>query len=56
MTLGPRSSTSPAPVSSRGVSMRNSNSAIGRPQVVATVTGSSSARHMVPNPVASVRP
>ena len=36
--------------------MRSSKSAIGRPQVVATVTASSSARHIVPNPLASVSP
>ena len=36
--------------------MRNSKSANGRPQVVATVTASSSARHMVPIPLASVSP
>ena len=36
--------------------MRSSKSAIGRPQVVATVTASSSGRHIVPNPLASVNP
>ena len=42
--------------SERVRSMRSSKSAIGRPQVVATVTASSSGRHMVPKPVAPVSP
>ena len=51
MTLGPRSRTSP--LSSLILS---SKSAIARPHVVATVTASSSDRHIVPKPLASVSP
>ncbi|CFS18783.1 Uncharacterised protein [Mycobacterium tuberculosis] len=50
MTFGPRSNTSPSSA------MRNSKSANGRPHVVATVTASSSGRHIVPIPLASVNP